>query len=180
MAHIILHIGGIKTGTKTLQDFLHTNNTALESQGFIYPTHNQLPYVAGKAHFPVAAAVQGAPPLHFLRIEKQQQLPSLFTLLKEHISASDAKWILSCEHMSTNLKYAHQLTEIRTALAGHRIDIVLYIRNQADLAIAAYSTQILHGKKEWIDPEKFSPQNGYFNAGSPRPASSRIALEKTI
>ena len=119
--------------------------------------------MAGKAHFPVAAAVQGAPPLHFLRIEKQQQLPSLFTLLKEHISASDAKWILSCEHMSTNLKYAHQLTEIRTALAGHRIDIVLYIRNQADLAIAAYSTQILHGKKEWIDPEKISPQNGYFN-----------------
>ena len=58
MAHIILHIGGIKTGTKTLQDFLHTNSTALGSQGFIYPTDKQLPYVAGNAHFPVAAAVQ--------------------------------------------------------------------------------------------------------------------------
>jgi hypothetical protein len=66
---LVLHIGGEKTGTTALQDFLFRNSRAIHAnEGILYPAAGPLCFNA--AHFPVLTAFLPAGSLEFVPADK--------------------------------------------------------------------------------------------------------------
>lgn len=67
---ILLHIGLPKTGTTTLQQFLHTNQEQLNSRGIFYPVHQAMGRLRGinhrilLSHIAIEALARGSIPGH--------------------------------------------------------------------------------------------------------------------
>src|SRR5690348_5466291 len=96
---VYLHIGGEKTGSKSLQSVLTRNAKALEEQGFSYPSEPNCVFFDNIAHFPIAACLSDGP-AEFVSEEKIRTLPRVLEELRRRIKTSEQTNILSCEHFS--------------------------------------------------------------------------------
>lgn len=158
----ILHIGGEKTGSTTLQRFLTRNTAVLKQAGFYYPCAANDVCFENDGHFPVAAALIDGD-VEFISAKRQQMIPSVLDNLTRTARAADCNLVLSCEHFSSRLRQLSQLHKLRDALATDDIKIVFYAREPSDLALASWSTSILWGNNLKFDADRIVPQNGYFN-----------------
>jgi hypothetical protein len=159
---ILLHVGGEKTGTTSLQAFLTRNaRTLLRRHGILYPTSG--PLFLDNGHFPCVSAFippeqcEFVPPAH--RLSPRDLAGALSALTH----GSGARLIvLSAEHFSSRMQRP-DIARLAAVLAPFDTEILLYARRQDELAISAFSTALLSGGRHWFDPAKVSPGARYFN-----------------
>jgi hypothetical protein len=159
---IILHIGGEKTGTTTLQKYLFRNAAILRQRSIHYFNDRSKPYVSGVAHFPLAACLISEE-VDFIPDEKRVSLSRALSALEEDIRQLDGTIILSCEHFSSRLRSRDQLQRLRDALASEDVHVVCYAREQSELALSSWSTAVRYGCDQKFSLESVIPENPYYN-----------------
>jgi hypothetical protein len=143
MLRVIFHVGPHKTGTTTIQDFLHTHRTSLSEIGFIYPTsrhfgaHHEFAYCAlGLPTEVLGVASDG------IKIEDHvesfiQQLEPGKALL---ISAEDLSQIDSADWIYLRKVFEELSQQIVT------FELIYSYRDIFQLAKSLYSTLVRFGE----------------------------------
>lgn len=159
---VIIHIGGEKTGTTTLQHFLTRNASKLRRYGFYYPSETENICFEYIAHFPVVASLIETK-VDFVGQRRRKTLPLVREALAGIISAADETVILSCEHFSSRLDRVRQLEMLREALPVDEVKVLYYIREPTDLALAYWSTIVRCGGRHTFNSNFVRPENRYYN-----------------
>lgn len=162
MAELLLHIGGEKTGTTSLQAFLAKNSRLLmERYGILYPVSGPLSLNDG--HFPVVSA--------FLEPEKCAFVPPAKRLTPAAVSEALTDLcrkrqprlvVLSAEHFSSRLEKP-SIRSLAQAIPLPRTRIMFYVRRQSDLAVSSFSSALRSGVRWWLTADRVAPGNRFFN-----------------
>ena len=148
----LLHIGTDKTGTTSIQEFLHLNRQRLARRGILFTRS------CGEInnHFLAVAAYDSVQrddltanlslrTNHDIEVYQQLLQARLHRELRE---AGVPRVVFSSEHLQSRLKAARQIERLRRFLsqAGIRkIKVTVYLRDPADLAYSLHSTSIKGG-----------------------------------
>ncbi|MGF1445846.1 MAG: hypothetical protein ACFBRM_06550 [Pikeienuella sp.] len=158
MTRAILHIGIEKTGTSTLQKFLHKNREALDGLGVRYPVFpgqvNQTLLTAyaaepeRQARFLAGIGVFDAAEHAEFRAEFATRAAAEVAAYPDHL------FVFSNEHLSSQLTSAAEIARLHGLLAPlfEEIAVAVYLRRQDRLAMSLYSTQVRLGA-DW--PPRF-------------------------
>lgn len=140
---IVLHVGTHKTGTTSLQHFLHDHDgTLLETVGASYPTGFVIP--AAHAEIPLIAIRPDRLWPARLRFPETQQ-GSWLTAAAEHVRAQvrDADrevMVLSHEDLSY-VRFDDELERVRELLGARPVRVVVFLRDKASFLLS-YRAQI--------------------------------------
>ena len=162
----ILHIGTEKTGTKTIQEFLHVNRSALLKQGVVFTksagSHNDELLVLA-AYNPDRS--------DFLRKQKglasnhalEQHRHALFRELKAELAVANPAHtvVFSSELIQSRLRTTEELNRLNSFLVElgcSEIQVLVYLRRPIDIATSLYSTAVMNGIAEEPPP----PDDDYF------------------
>lgn len=129
MARIYLHIGLNKTGTSSLQDFLHMNAAALREEGVHYPSAGR----DGAAHHALSKWLKSP-----RGMELGAQAPVVSQLLDE-IGGAD-KVVLSSEDFHTH--GPRSVEHLARLFAGHEVRVVLYLREHVRYLCSWYQQNV--------------------------------------
>lgn len=148
---IYLHIGQEKTGTTAVQSWLHSaaNNDVLRDQNTLYASFlnkpNSMPLALAASGF----GVDSLSSPYFKTIPEYRQFKArILDRLRELKDAAnpDTKIIFSSEHLHARLRSVKSIlrlkTMLRAALPGHKIMVILYIREQASLNASLHSESV--------------------------------------
>jgi hypothetical protein len=133
MRTVFLHIGTMKTGTTSLQEFLFNNEEFLRRNGFIYPQAGHLPPnptipIEHMGHHRLSLSIQ--------RRRGMIDEGCWGDLLQELArSDADAAIISSETFESCN---ENQVSKIYDYLNGYDVKIVICLRNQFDYLVSCY------------------------------------------
>lgn len=161
---LLLHIGTAKTGTTTAQEWLSRNRPALRRAGLWYPN------TGGTTHqwLAILAMDPDKPDDGFYRLgltdhEKHSAFVARVSeaFAQEHAEATNANLgtaIISSEHLQLRLTSDEMVERVARFLAGFftSIEVIIYLRPQADFTVSIASTASLLGTKidsEWFDDE---------------------------
>ena len=164
MKTIFLHIGYEKTGTTSIQAYLHNHGSALEQMGVLYPESGR----HNIAHFGLVDSLLWETKQKHLEFipESDHYDMSVWTQLKEEIDKfSGDKVIISSEHFSSRLdQRGVKLLADQLKGVGH-LKILFYVRRQDTLVESHYSTMIRSGNSVSIDDVLTRARNKgrYFN-----------------
>ena len=177
---LILHIGSEKTGTTSLQEFLHMNRKRLGSKGVYFPykfglkNHTNLVMFSLNDfkydHFFLKKGVYNS----FQRRLFDDAFLRAFDNEMNDINSSINKVVISSEHFHSRITDVEELVKLKRLLEQYfyKITIVCYLREQSSLAESWYSTVLKSGsiKKNGKSPkfqsfidEWCKPENHYFN-----------------
>lgn len=132
MKTIILHIGYPKTGTSSLQWFLHTHREAIHEQGVYYPLTGQ---AADHAHHELAFSL-GA---NARQSGNGDQPAKLFEALRSEIDHCGADTVvLSSEVFLGNLEPLQASREFAGILDGRALRVICFVRRQATFLESLY------------------------------------------
>ena len=166
---LLLHIGHEKTGTTSIQNFLVENSPVLRQKSICVPSE-----------FGVGSMVQITAmfcndivdhlDLHGVSDSEAREKQ---VLLKENFGnflsaqSDKEKIILSSEHLASRLTTFNEISEFKKYLDRYfqKITVLFYVRNQADLARSAYSTQLVGGSpgEIYFEPIDSIKDSAYFN-----------------
>lgn len=168
----ILHIGTEKTGTTTIQEFLHDNRALLISHGVAYPRTPGLRNHRNLAGYAMnIKQVDGFIAKHGLSSpEKKRRWKAAFkTRLHKELDELDASVhtvIFSSEHLHSRLWGEAAIGKIKELLSPcfEEIKILVYLRRQDQLAVSSYSTKLKAGDtpSHILNP-KVKCTNQYYN-----------------
>lgn len=150
----ILHIGTEKTGTTSIQEFLHLNRRALASQGIHVPVRLGRPEHIALAHavldedkrFSRRNGPHGPGRTGAGRM--RARAARLITAELARARATGARTvILSSERLGALIDRPEEMARLRALLSPlfQRVDIVVYLRPQPDFATSYYSTDLRNG-----------------------------------
>jgi hypothetical protein len=148
---LVLHIGTEKTGTSTIQRFLHSNRDRLLADGWTYPRslgepdQRQLAALCNDDAFVDAFLRRRGLADSRLRSKARRTWSDAFA--KELAGATTPNMVISSEHLSSRLFTPTEMERVRQFLAPHfdRIDIVVLLRDPLDAALSLVSTQVQTG-----------------------------------
>ncbi|MBT0759288.1 hypothetical protein [Campylobacter lari] len=129
-----LHIGNVKTGTTTIQNFCALNENKLLEKGCIYPQSFRIT----SRHWGLVEQI-----LSPNKDRNEQVLKGLNG--KEFKAHCNKKFIFSCEGIVwefSKIEYIQQLKIFLENLGFDKIYIILYLRNISDLLNSLYSQEI--------------------------------------
>ncbi len=148
----LLHIGTDKTGTTSIQEFLHFNRQRLARRGILFTRS------CGEInnHFLAVGAYDlsqrddltanlSLRTNHDLEVYQQLLQARLRRELRE---ASTPRVIFSSEHLQSRLKLPTQVERLRQFLADagiRKTRVVVYLRDPVDLAFSLHSTSVKGG-----------------------------------
>lgn len=158
----VLHIGGEKTGTTTLQRFMTRNAAALKRAGYYYPCERNNICFENFGHFPVAGCVIDGDAVEFVSEKRRRTFSSVLDVLTKRCNAANSALLLSCEHFSSRLTRREQLEALRNTLPVDDIKIVFYAREPSELALASWSTSVRSGGRREFAVDEVLPTNRYF------------------
>lgn len=149
----LLHIGVEKTGTTTIQEFLHLNRNLLANQGILFPQ-----FIGPRNHRKLAVyCCHNHRSNQFTQInniddpEKRKAWKTDFSRLFEQelnrISNGHRSIIFSSEHFSTLLKEKQEIQQFKTFLNSFTssFKVIIYIRRQDLLASSMTSNAAKSG-----------------------------------
>jgi hypothetical protein len=155
----ILHIGGEKTGSTSLQTTLAANRAALAERGILYSraagqtNHILLPLhaTAGRGTEDLREVSGLSRPDTFANF--LDRFPDVLRREAEHSGARVV--IYSSEHLSSRLPDAATVGRVCALLRGiaDEVGLLYYARPQAELALAAWSTMLKSGSPAPFDLE---------------------------
>jgi hypothetical protein len=150
-----LHIGTEKTATTTIQKFLNINQKKLATHGLGF---SQASGKLNNRQLVIAAFNERHEDVFSRRLttQSQQGLPVIQKqiiegLRKEFIEFGKTgieRVVFSSEHIQSRLTHPIELQRLKSILENLGYDdvqIIIYLRNPADLAASLYSTQIKAG-----------------------------------
>ena len=149
MNKLILHIGRHKTGTSSLQRFLHINRDRLESLGVYYPVSGAAPI----AHHYIARYFNRRANERFSESEREKHSQAFQNLMHEVENRSGTVLLSSEGFQNCNPK------SLARGIASDEIQIFVYIREQVDYLISAYQQKV-HATNYTASLEEFS--EGFF------------------
>jgi hypothetical protein len=132
MANIILHIGLRKTGTTSIQKFLHKNHDILLKHNILYPKSGLPLKESVYAHHDLAVFITK------LRPATQTQC---WQLLHEELKEYHDKLILISSEIFS-IATPLQIEQVRKELKDHLVTVLVYLRNPVDFMISLYKEQI--------------------------------------
>ncbi len=148
----LLHIGTDKTGTTSIQEFLHLNRNRLADRGTLFTRS------CGEInnHFLAVAAYDLAQRDDLtanLGLQSDNDLTVYQQLLqarlrKELRGAHARRVVFSSEHLQSRLKTDRQVDRLRRFLADAGLPsarVIVYLRDPADLAYSLHSTAVKSG-----------------------------------
>ena len=167
-----LHIGAEKTGSSTIQRFLHLNRTRLLEEGVLFPAT-----IGTENHTPLAAYAQaGMRERNFLRgtfgIEDEAALrqfqKATEDALRAEVAAAPAQariLMLSSEHCHTRVASAADVARLGALLGdlAQEVRVVFYIRRQDRVAVSIFSTALKVGFPQREVNLMFGPDAVRFN-----------------
>lgn len=162
---LLIHIGTEKTGTTSIQHFMHRNAATLEARGIWYPTDASRGYCQGTAHFPLAGSLVDRFQ-DFVSTAKEKDLPrNPSDLCMDARMKNRPVTVVSSEHFSSRVRDEARLKAFQKTLSAcfDEIRIVCYIRNQADLALSSYATKTIFGGRLPFEPGRITPEDPFFN-----------------
>ncbi len=159
MKRLLLHIGTEKTGTTTLQRFLHTNRERLRNDGWTLPTslgepdQRRLAALCNDDTFTDAFLRRYGLAEPGSRATARKQWTEAFA--QEVASANTPNLVISSEHLSSRLFTDSEMERLKKFLAPHfeTIDVVVYLRDPVDAALSLLSTQVQVGDPNGTLPD---------------------------
>ena len=172
---VILHIGTVKTGTTTIQEFIHQNRSGLALQNLItvegFGKKNNHDFVS----FFEKAIGSWARRRRIRTQEQKEEYFSSFesrflreiTLREKRIARERGAVLITSEHFSADLRTREELESIKDFLGKyfHSIKVIGYFRPQVEMAVSLYSEKL---KGQGIVPlerhlANCNPDNWLFN-----------------
>jgi hypothetical protein len=149
---VILHIGMPKTGTSSIQQYLHNNRSALRGRGFVVPTTPGRLNHESIALYALADASRAT-------IRRRHELLSVAAVKRfresflTDLASEAAGWrddetvILTNEHMSQlgEPEEFGRLQELLAILGRRPVRVVIYLRRQDLSCLSGYSQRIKTG-----------------------------------
>jgi len=129
---LILHIGRHKTGTSSLQRFLHINRDRLESHGIYYPVSGATPL----AHHDIARHLNARAVLRFSEHEREKHTQAFNNLRLEIANRTDTVLLSSEGFQNCKPKL------LARALDSDAVRVIVYIREQVDYLVSAYQQKV--------------------------------------
>ncbi len=165
-----LHVGVEKTGTTTVQEFLHTNRELLARRGCLFTpaagerNNWKLPVAAydsdQRDDLTRAAKVRTADDLARFR----DRLINELSVAVEHGRRKGCELIvLSSEHLQSRLRTdtsVKRLASVLEAVGVTEVVVAVYLRDPAALVSSLYSTMVKNGSTGWRPP---GPDHPYFS-----------------
>ena len=148
MKKALIHIGTEKTGTTSIQDFLHINRQALIQHGVAYlkspglTNHRKLPIFCMRDDrvddYVIELGIVNKEARMRWKREFKKELHDELDCLSSKISSV----IISSEHFHSRLCYESEVRALKEMLQKHfsEIRIIVYLRRQDKLAVSSYST----------------------------------------
>jgi hypothetical protein len=167
----VVHIGTEKTGTTTIQEFLHLNREALRKNGVAFLKSPGLKNNRKLATYCMsdnniddhvielgitAESVRGEWRKNF-KAELERELNELNKRIESII--------ISSEHFHSRLRSEAEITTLFDFLTPFfsEIKIIIYLRRQDKVAVSLYSTLIRSGGKGDIFMKNIGKENHYYN-----------------
>ena len=162
MTKIVLHIGGEKTGTTSIQATMAKNARLLFAKfRLLYPTTG--PFFDDNAHFPLAAAFLDAAECDFLDGRLRREPAELRRALDRLIAGNRPRTLVfSAEHFSSRFRPI-QLAGLARFFAPHPVEVIFYVRPQDELALSAFSTGLQCGRRHRFDVDAIGKEDRFFN-----------------
>ena len=169
---VIIHIGIEKTGTTTIQEFLHLNRDNLAKQGVAYLRspgikNNQKLATYCMNNHRIDDQVKS---LGIISDTKRKEWKANFKQkFEKEIKNLDKKIssvIISSEQFHSRLATEDEVRNLLTLLNPHFTDITIlvYLRRQDRVAVSHYSTKVKGGvAMSNIFPTNFTAQHPYYN-----------------
>lgn len=162
----VVHIGTEKTGTTTLQEFLHRNRDRLRKQGLLFTQS------AGKRNNQ-QITVAAYPPERRddatirLGIDSDEALRAYQRRIVDDLSGEIAshdgdRVLFSSEHLQSRLKSLdeiHKFKDVLSSLGIQEIEIILYLRDPREICRSLYASAIAMGSTMRQPP---APETPYF------------------
>ncbi len=151
---LVLHIGTEKTGTTTIQEFLHLNRKLLAKNGFYFPKS-----VGMRNHQPLASwCLSGNRDDVFLRMNnliepkrREKWRTEFINSFEEELSGLKfgiKQVVISSEHFSSLLRKTAEIETLKLLLDKwfKNIRVLVYLRRQDFLFLSRFSTACRAGK----------------------------------
>jgi hypothetical protein len=145
----IIHIGGEKTGTTTIQAFCARNRAVLAERGILYPSS-----AGASNHLGLAAYALDDDTIDDIRqslnLHTRDQLDEFRKRLRADLSNEVAQipnistMLLSNEHLHSRLLKHSEIRRLHRLVSDYatQITVLLYIRRQDRVAVSHYSTRL--------------------------------------
>ena len=155
MKELFLHIGTQKTGTTSIQTFLKLNKLKLSAKEIYVPTsldvgnghHRWITLLSSEINKVDSFSLN----LEFKsKEEKKIKIEEkLDSFNKEVEKKTHGKWIISCEHLQSELTSQSDILKLKNILINlfDKVTVILYIRNPLDTVVSLWSTQTKYGAK---------------------------------
>jgi hypothetical protein len=168
LQNLYIHIGGEKTGTKSIQRYMAVNwKEFLRDDGILYA--KQSPYYGSFSgnHSPFSSVFLPPEELNFVppaqRLSKYDLEHEMLRLLTTPHAET---LVLSSEHLSSRFR-ARSIEElfnfIRKFSQFKEIRLIYYVRDQLGLALSAFSTEVANGRRQWLNLRNISQDDPYYN-----------------
>ncbi|WP_231758086.1 hypothetical protein [Microbulbifer elongatus] len=172
--NILLHIGTEKTGTTSIQEFLFKNRSVLGGNGYYFlqspgqKNNRALPSICMRADktddFFIEKGVVSADE----RKSYEEEFLKKFKEEIETIPNNVHTVVCSSEHFHSRLTYEDEVKKLKNILDGYfdSVQILVYLRPQADVALSLYSTTLRSGNDaEFSDvvERQCVPSNEYYD-----------------
>lgn len=153
---LALHIGLPKTGSSTIQTFLHSQQGEISKQSIEIPT-----CLGPYSHYKLALMFYStshksdflAKNNHLQTIEERLRFRAQWeAILKEELESKPTQqWIISSEFLQHCLQDEHEITSLSEMLRQYfnEINLLLYVRNPIRAAISMMSTEVKMGKPKF-------------------------------
>ena len=150
----IVHIGTEKTGTTTLQGYLHRTQAQLQERGIAYYASPGRIEARGLS----AAAIGDTPADDYLQQEGivtpeqrqvfREKMTEDFQRAMSSLDGHIHTVVISSEHFHSRLRQPHQLQWLKDLLSpwAAQVQIVVYLRAQTDMLTSFYSTVLRNGE----------------------------------
>lgn len=167
----LLHIGTEKTGTTLLQDWLYDNQEHLSTLGVylsdnLGKTNNRLLVAYFQSYLDDWAKRNGIGD----EIEKERYFDGFLDKLRSEIALASVThdiFIITSEHFHSRFRQRNDIERLWSFLMTvfDEVEVVCYFRDQFDVAVSLYSTQLTTSTCEDIEAvvEQAKPENYYYN-----------------
>jgi hypothetical protein len=140
--HIVVHAGLHKTGTTSIQMFLHRNRAALRERGVdfytgLFQPNNHVELHAAAMRFERAS---GFKQRSGLTVDDAFRA-NVGARVRQYISQSPCRCIVFSNEGLSLLRYPDEMDQLRQMVPSGRIEIVLYLRSAKDF-VKSYSLQL--------------------------------------
>lgn len=171
---VILHLGTEKTGSTSIQAFMHSNQQGLAVLGYAYystPNRSDARGLSAAAldfkssdDFLRNAGIESIEEREAFRRSVVEDLATFFTFLPKSVHTV----VISSEHFHSRLRFPAQIDWLVRSIDqfAKQIQALVYLRPQVDLAGSYYSTALKTGS--FIDLQTFvaegcTSDNHYYN-----------------